>query len=69
MAGAAAVGIAVTYAAVKAAPYLRKGFASLKSKLNHGEPELAEEKSVTIIEIEFPGRTAATVDALRPGDP
>ncbi|MFE5666938.1 hypothetical protein ACFQ7W_23820 [Streptomyces niveus] len=54
----AAAGAALTYAAVKAAPHVRKGFANLKSKLNRGEPEVAEEKSVTVIEIEFPGRTA-----------
>ncbi|MEV8407449.1 hypothetical protein AB0R12_17015 [Streptomyces niveus] len=58
VAGAAVAGAALTYAAVKAAPHVRKGLANLKSKLNRGEPELAEEKSVTIIEIEFPGRTA-----------
>ncbi|WP_405819576.1 hypothetical protein OG241_30055 [Streptomyces sp. NBC_01390] len=48
MAGAAAAGIVVTAAAVKAAPYVRKGFATLKSKLNRGEPELADEASGTI---------------------
>jgi hypothetical protein len=57
MAGAAAAGIAVTAAAVKAAPYVKKGFATFKSKLNRGEPELADEASGTIIEIEFPERT------------
>ncbi|AEN11485.1 hypothetical protein GTW44_11610 [Streptomyces sp. SID8360] len=57
MAGAAAVGIAATAAAVKAAPYVKKGFATLKTKLNHGEPELADETSGTIIEIDSPGRT------------
>jgi hypothetical protein len=46
MAGAAA--------AVKAAPYVRKSFANLKSKLNRGEPELTDETSGNIIEIEFP---------------
>lgn len=57
MAGAAAVGIAATAAAVKAAPYVKKGFATLKTKLNRGEPELADEASGTIIEIDSPGRT------------
>ncbi|MEI5009098.1 hypothetical protein RB196_19010 [Streptomyces sp. PmtA] len=57
MVGAAAAGIAVTAVAVKAAPYVRKGFATLKSKLNRGEPELPDEASDAIIEIEFPGRT------------
>ena len=57
MAGAAAAGIVVTAAAVKAAPYVKKGFATLKSKLNRGEPELPDEASEAIIEIEFPGRT------------
>lgn len=58
VAGTAAVSVVVTAAAVKAAPYVRKGIANLKAKLNRGVPELADEASGTIIEIEFPGRTA-----------
>ncbi|MFF7969426.1 hypothetical protein ACFZC3_29270 [Streptomyces sp. NPDC007903] len=58
VAGAAAAGIAVTAVAVKAAPLVRKGIANLKGKLNRGVPALADEASGTIIEVEFPGRTA-----------
>ncbi|MCX5278196.1 hypothetical protein [Streptomyces virginiae] len=47
MIGAAAAGIAATVAAVKAAPYVRKGFANLKSKLNRGEPEAAGRQRTT----------------------
>ncbi|MFJ7423832.1 hypothetical protein ACIQXD_35340 [Streptomyces uncialis] len=57
MAGAAAAGIVVTAAAIKAAPCVRKGFANLKSKLNRGAPKIADEASGTIIEIEVPERT------------
>ncbi|MEV5605693.1 hypothetical protein AB0L33_30070 [Streptomyces sp. NPDC052299] len=52
MAGAAAVGIVVTAAAVKAAPYARRGFENLKSKLNRSTPEIAAEASGTIIEVD-----------------
>ncbi|MGI5256565.1 hypothetical protein [Streptomyces angustmyceticus] len=65
VAGAAAVGIAVTAAAVKAAPYVKKGFATLKSKLNRSEPELPDEAAEAIVEIKFSGRTTRSEQPSR----